>query len=127
MTTKPSCRSSDKENQQVFSAYCMLTAERLNENKNIEIKYIRKSVMKKIISCLTAAAAVLLVSAGISDDAAMAPYVHPKTPPARVAATAYMPDGQSYSELPPDRKRIVKFDSRTGKELETVTDVDPHT
>ncbi len=79
--------------------------------------------MKKIISCLMAAAAVLPVSAGISDDAAMAPYVYPENSPARVAAPAYMPDGQSYLELSSDRKRIVKFDSRTGKELETVMDV----
>ena len=55
--------------------------------------------MKKIISCLMAAAAVLPVSAGISDDAAMAPYVYPENSPARVAAPAYMPDGPSYLEL----------------------------
>lgn len=52
--------------------------------------------MRKIITYIMAAAAVLPAAARVSDDAALAPYVYPENVPVRVAAPAYMPDGQSY-------------------------------
>lgn len=79
--------------------------------------------MKKILTYIIAAAAFLPVSARVSNDAGLAPYVFPQNSPVRVAAPAYMPDGQSYLALSDDHKRIVRFDTRSGKEIETVMDV----
>lgn len=62
-------------------------------------------------------------AAGISDDSSLAPFVYPENASVHVAKPAYMPDGLSYLGLSADGSKVVKFDTRTGKEIETVMDV----
>ena len=52
----------------------------------------------------------------------MAPYVYPQNAPASVAAPAYLPDGEAYLQLSEDGKRVVKHDTKTGAEIETIFD-----
>lgn len=80
--------------------------------------------MKRFIACLFASV-TLLSSEGaeIYNDASLAPFVYPSNKVATVSAPAYLADGLSYLGLSEDGKRVIKFDTRTGKELETVMDV----
>lgn len=80
--------------------------------------------MKKIFTyLLLAASAIPAASATITDDSGLAPYVYPNNGSAHVAKPAYLADGMSYLALSDDHKRVVKYDTRTGKEIETVMDV----
>lgn len=80
--------------------------------------------MKKFLTyLLLAAAAYPASSANISDDKGLAPYVYPNNTAKKVDMPAYLPDGLTYLALSDDGKRVVKFDTRTGKEVETVMDV----
>lgn len=56
------------------------------------------------------------------DASGMAPYIYPANSPKSVNLR-YMPDGLSFLKISPDRKTIVKYDVRTGKETATVMDV----
>lgn len=44
--------------------------------------------------------------------------------PAYPARFNYLPDGKAYLQLSPDGKRLTKYDTRSGKELETILDLD---
>jgi len=80
--------------------------------------------MKKILLQVLAMAVLFNVrAAGISDDSSLAPFVYPENASVHVAKPAYMPDGLSYLGLSADGSKVVKFDTRTGKEIETVMDV----
>lgn len=80
--------------------------------------------MKKLITYFVLASAMIPASAAtISNNPQLAPYVSPQNGVARVVKPAYLPDGLSYLALSDDAKRVVKYDTRTGKEIETVMDV----
>ena len=80
--------------------------------------------MKKIFPYLLMASVALpAISANISDDKDLAPYVFPQNSPARVSRPAYLADGLSYLSLSADGKKVVKYETATGKEIETVMDV----
>lgn len=50
-------------------------------------------------------------------------FVYPNNAPAAPANFVYMPDGQSYLTLSPDHSAIIRFDTKTGKEIETFVDL----
>lgn len=50
-------------------------------------------------------------------------YVYPENRAATASGFAYMPDGQSYAMLSADGRRVVKYDIRTGAEIETLLDL----
>lgn len=54
---------------------------------------------------------------------ALAPYVFPENAPKAPSNFVYMPDGLSYLTLSPDHSAIVRFDTRTGKEIEKFVDL----
>ena len=70
-----------------------------------------------------ASVALPAISANISDDKDLAPYVFPQNSPTRVSRPAYLADGLSYLSLSADGKKVVKYETATGKEIETVMDV----
>lgn len=70
------------------------------------------------------AAVMPSVEASISNDKNLAPYVYPLNAPKHVSRPAYLADGLSYLALSADGKKIVKYATATGKEIETVMDVD---
>jgi dipeptidyl-peptidase-4 len=53
----------------------------------------------------------------------IAPYVYPQNRPSAPKAMTYMPDGASYLELSSDGKQIVRYDVKTGKQLDVFFDV----
>jgi hypothetical protein len=53
----------------------------------------------------------------------IAPYVYPQNRQSAPKAMTYMPDGASYLELSSDGKQIVRYDVKTGKELDVFFDV----
>lgn len=81
--------------------------------------------MKKIATSAVLAAFICLnsVAADNSVDRGMESFVYPGNMSASVDCPIYAPDGLSYLSLTADNKRIVRYDSRTGKEMETVMDV----
>ncbi|MBD5323173.1 MAG: alpha/beta fold hydrolase [Bacteroides sp.] len=84
--------------------------------------------MKRVASALVlATAGVINLSASsavnISDFSDLAPYVYPSNRAKSVPAPYFTADGQSYLQLSPDGKRVVKYDIRNGAETETVMDV----
>lgn len=80
--------------------------------------------MKKLFLQVIALAVMLpAVAANISDDRSLAPFVYPENASVKVDKPAYMADGLSYLRLSEDGKKVVKVDTRSGKELETVMDV----
>ncbi len=64
------------------------------------------------------------LAANITVDSGLERYLYPSAASAYVAKPAYSADGLSYLALSEDGKRIVRFDTRTGKEVETVMDTD---
>lgn len=82
--------------------------------------------MKNFFTVAFALSAVALSSAAgrnVADFKEMAPFVYPQNAPASVAKPYYMADGLSYLALSDDGKRVVKHDTKTGAEVETVMDV----
>ncbi|MDE6702546.1 MAG: S9 family peptidase, partial [Muribaculaceae bacterium] len=53
----------------------------------------------------------------------IAKFVYPENAAASPANFVYMPDGQSYLTLSPDHRSIVRFDTKSGKEIETFVDL----
>ena len=53
----------------------------------------------------------------------IAPYVYPENAPSAPSNFVYMPDGQSYLTLSADHTAIVRYDTKTGKEIETFVDL----
>ena len=72
---------------------------------------------------------ILTVCASLSAVAAnqavrdMATFVYPENVAARPAGFTYLSDGQSYAMLSSDGQKVVKYDIKTGKELETLLDL----
>ena len=50
----------------------------------------------------------------------IAPYVYPANRPDAAPTMKFMPDGLTYLAGSPDNTRIVRYDTATGKEIETV-------
>lgn len=84
--------------------------------------------MNRIRILLTAfAVGVTLQSAtaqSVEQYQGLADYVYPANAPKSVAKPAYLPDGTAYLALSPDGKSIVKHATDTGREIETVLDLD---
>lgn len=77
-----------------------------------------------IITTILYLAATVAVSAqSIERYKDMAPYVYPGNTPATVTQPAYSADGLSYLEMTDDGHRIIRRDTKTGNETETVFDI----
>lgn len=79
--------------------------------------------MKSSIIAIIALAASSSISAANTDIKELAPYVWPMNRTNTVAKPDYLPDGLSYLAMTNDAKRIVKYDTKTGAEIETVMDI----
>ena len=81
---------------------------------------------KKYMICaaaLSLSASVALASGARSPYVSeIAPYVSPENTPASPANLVYMPDGLSYLTLSADHSKILRFDTKTGKEIEAFVD-----
>lgn len=84
--------------------------------------------MMKRISKIIACTAIICCSAGLSaaqakiDTESIAKYVYPDNQPEAPANFTYMPDGESYLLLSKDGKTIDRYDTASGKQMETVFD-----
>ncbi|MDE7408380.1 MAG: DPP IV N-terminal domain-containing protein, partial [Muribaculaceae bacterium] len=56
------------------------------------------------------------------DTAGMTPYVTAEASP-RSASLHYMPDGESFLRISPDRKAILRYDVKSGKQIDTLMNV----
>lgn len=81
------------------------------------------------IKHILCAAAVSLTALGASATGARSPYVseiakyvYPENSAKSPANFVYMPDGQSYLTLSEDRTAIMRYDTKTGKEIEKFVD-----
>lgn len=87
--------------------------------------------MKKILCAAAAAVAVagtacaagVKAPAGVVNVEAISKYVYPGNATSTPGAMQYMPDGETFLRLSADGSKIVKYDTATGKETETVLDV----
>ena len=87
--------------------------------------------MKKILCAAAAAVAVagtacaarVKAPAGVVNVEAISKYVYPGNAVSTPGAMQYMPDGETFLRLSADGSKIVKYDTATGKETETVLDV----
>ncbi len=76
--------------------------------------------------------AMLMVSGSFTADAAgarspyvsgISTYVYPENAPKSPSNFVYMPDGQSYLTLSPDHRSIVRYETKSGKEMEVFVDL----
>ena len=79
--------------------------------------------LKAIISAAIVAAASLPAFAAAPTVAQVSPYVYPENRVASVPNFTYMPDGNSYLTLAPDHRSVVRFDTKTGNQLEVYLDL----
>lgn len=77
----------------------------------------------KLITILSLAVAFQSTSAINPLVDGMTPYVAPESTPMRPAGFTYLSDGQSYAMLSEDHQKVVKYDIRTGNEMETLLDL----
>ena len=89
------------------------------------------SISRKNILCAAAMAvgALSATAAGARSPyvSEIAPYVYPENAPSAPSNFVYMPDGQSYLTLSADHTAIVRYDTKTGKEIETFVDLKKNT
>lgn len=81
--------------------------------------------MRRYLTLITLS--LLAVASWAAKDpivAEIAPYVSPENAPARPASLTYTPDGTAVVDLSADSRRVVTYDIRTGKETETLLDLD---
>ena len=79
--------------------------------------------LKYIISSVIIVSSVILMQA-INHVEQIGKYVFPENTPNAPNPYVYMPDGLSYLSIGRDNKTIIKYDTKTGKELEIVFDGD---
>ncbi|MDE7126118.1 MAG: DPP IV N-terminal domain-containing protein, partial [Muribaculaceae bacterium] len=81
--------------------------------------------MKKTAVTLTTALCIsaFAFAQKTPDAIAIAPYVYPENITARPDNITYLPDGSGYAVLSADRRKVVSYDIKTGKELATLFDV----
>lgn len=81
----------------------------------------------KLIKSFALAAAIFsgatAAAAGLANYADMDRYFGPERYAAAPKAFTYMPDGNFYMQLTPDGKKVVKYDTRTAAEVETLIDL----
>ncbi|MDE5556011.1 MAG: DPP IV N-terminal domain-containing protein, partial [Muribaculaceae bacterium] len=83
-------------------------------------------LFKKYLLCV--AAVSLSATAAFASGARspyvseIAQYVYPENMPSSPSNLVYMPDGQSYLTLSADHSKILRFDTKTGKEIEAFVD-----
>lgn len=80
--------------------------------------------MKSILSIIALTTTLLVSASNNADIKGLAPYVYPMNKVNHVAKPDYLPDGMNYLALSDDGRRVVKYDTRTGAEVETVMDID---
>lgn len=82
--------------------------------------------MNRIFVTAVAAAVALTAMAGadIRADRDMAPYVYPLNATAKVSLPEYLDNGSAMVRMSDDDRRIVAVDPRSGKETETLLDLD---
>ncbi|MDE5785370.1 MAG: S9 family peptidase [Duncaniella sp.] len=78
---------------------------------------------KTLLTLLSAATLSLSASSAVKVDASMAEYVYPGNTPAAPAQMIFESDGTTYLSYSPEAKKISRHDLKTGKELETVMDL----
>lgn len=82
--------------------------------------------MKKTIIAISLFAALFpafSVSAANKAVRDVVPYVFPENVASRPVGFTYLPDGQSYAMLSPDGKQVIKYDIKTGNQLEVLLDL----
>lgn len=88
--------------------------------------------MKRILGAAVVAAAVaggvdnasaVNAPAGVVNVSAIAKYVYPENTAATPGSMQFMPDGESFLRLNDTGTKIVRYETATGKEIETVLDV----
>lgn len=79
-----------------------------------------------LTALILSASGIMSASAvtGLSSYPDIDKYLGPERYALSPKAFTYMADGSSFLQLSPDSKRIVKYDTRSGKETETVLDLD---
>ncbi|MBQ9073779.1 MAG: hypothetical protein IJY30_04910, partial [Muribaculaceae bacterium] len=82
-----------------------------------------KHIFKYILACLCLMPGMSVYAQGVNHASQLEKYVYPNNIPASPNAYTYMPDGQTFLSLSNDGKTIIKYDLKTGNEIETVLDV----
>lgn len=92
------------------------------------MKYITKNIFSVALAALSAAvffpvqAASVAVPAGVLNVSSIAPYVYPQNAASTPGSMQFMPDGESFLRISDGGAKIVRYETSTGKELETVLD-----
>lgn len=92
------------------------------------MKYITKTIFSVALAALSAAvifpvqAASVAVPAGVLNISSIAPYVYPQNAASTPGSMQFMPDGESFLRISDGGAKIVRYETSTGKELETVLD-----
>lgn len=84
------------------------------------LNYIRTIVLAAAVSLTNGAGLMAQRTAAVS---ALEPYVYPSNALKSPSQFVYMPDGQSYLLLSDDHTAIVRYDVRSGKEIEKYVDL----
>lgn len=77
-------------------------------------------MIKKVITSILLTISIVVYG---NDVKSISKYVFPQNVPSSPVEYVYMPDGLTYLTLNNNGKSIVKYDIKTGKEIETVIDV----
>lgn len=75
------------------------------------------------ISLFLVATSTLSVEAYNQSVRDIAPYVYPENVANRPEGFSYLPDGQTYAMLSADKKQVVKYDIKTGNQIEVLLDL----
>lgn len=92
------------------------------------MKYITKNIFSVALAALSAAvifpvqAASVAVPVGVLNVSSIAPYVYPQNAASTPGSMQFMPDGESFLRISDGGAKIVRYETSTGKELETVLD-----
>lgn len=92
------------------------------------MKYITKNIFSAALVTLSATAifsaqaASVAVPAGVLNVSSIAPYVYPQNAASTPGSMQFMPDGESFLRISDGGAKIVRYETSTGKELETVLD-----
>ena len=82
------------------------------------------NIFKSLASAaIVLASAATISAAGIADDPDIDRYLGNDRYASAPKAFTYMPDGAYYMQLSPEANKVVKYDTRTAKEVETILDL----
>lgn len=82
------------------------------------------SLRSALGAALIIVSGALTASAGVTDYADIDKYVGSASYPKSPAQFSFMADGNFYLQLSSDRKKVVKYETKSGKEVEVMFDVD---